>query len=174
MRRCGCSSCRALPVEVGGVALKTQAGTVGHRRAGATAEGPVVLPNLHAASETRKGLLCNRCLLDYVDASASHAYEACSLPLNVSSDAAALPAELSLTPYADDGFELPAYRPRAPRADVGAWVALDVPRHQEQKPDEQAGGKSGGQKRPASRFQTRTRVKVGQVRRAKPLAGRQT
>ncbi len=134
LRRRGCSACRALPGEGSAGAWKTQAGTGGHRRAGATAERPMVLSNLHAAYDARKGfvgLLCNRRLLDCVDAFAGRAYKACSLPLDVSADAAALPVELSLTLCADDGFEVPPNRPRAPRADVGAWVTLDVPHHQE-------------------------------------------
>lgn len=114
------------------MALKTQAGTVGHRRAGATAKRPVVLSDPRAAYGAGlglMGLLYSRRLLGCVHASASVAYEACSLPLDVSADAAALPVELLLTRCAGDGFEVPAYRPRAPRADVGAWIALDIPRH---------------------------------------------
>ncbi len=119
-------------------------------------------------------LLCNRRLLDCVETSASRAYEACALPLDISADAAALPVESSLTPCADDGFEVPAYRPRAIREDVGAWVALNVPRRMDQQPDEQAVGRSGGPKYSASRFPTRARVKVGRIRRENPLAGHQT
>ncbi len=70
------------------------------------------------------GLLCNRSLLNCVDASASRAYETYLLPLDLPADVAALLVELSLIACADDGFKVPAYLPRAPRADVGARVAL--------------------------------------------------